>query len=563
MSDNVKNNNILGYECRFATYCPPNYSSPSDLHVVKEQVRFKDGTSKPNLRILRDYKRSFYIAKKGHQNHKDKKEWAPLDTLIKYESTQSDLVRNISTAIGEPWFKGSLRKLNRNPYIYGSDILSTAVVKRMYQDKFPELITPFTVAAFDIENNVLDGSNHITMATLSFGKKVVTAIHKKFVAGQSNVENRLHEMLTQYLGEYVKKRGIEWEVLLVDQEYEVVTECFKRAHKWMPDFVAIWNINWDMPHILAALARGGINPADVFSDPKVPKDYKYFNYVPGPKQKVTASGLVTAIKPPAQWHTVYCPSSFYFIDAMCAYKHIRTGEAEEPSYSLNSILDKHLGIRKLNFEEAKNISGIDWHIFMQEKYPLHYIIYNVFDCVSMEELDEKIEDLRFTLPMFSGCSDFASFKSQPRRNADEMHYFCLKNNHAYGSTSDQMTSPLDNKTLGLEDWIITLPAHLVVDNGLRCIAEDDSIATNIRTHVADLDVTGSYPNGGAVFNVSKETTHKELCAIKGVPEYTQRMQGINLSGSHTNSVEIATNLYGLPTMDVFLKAFENDLLLAA
>jgi hypothetical protein len=74
-----------------------------------------------------------------------------------------------------------------------------------------------------------------------------------------------------------------------------------------------------------------------------------------------------------------------------------------------------------------------------------------------------------------------------------------------------------------------------------------------------LDVSASYPNGGSVFNISKETTHKELCRINGVPENVQRMQGINLSGGATNGVEFCTNMYKLPTFDVVLKAFEQKI----
>ena len=70
-----------------------------------------------------------------------------------------------------------------------------------------------------------------------------------------------------------------------------------------------------------------------------------------------------------------------------------------------------------------------------------------------------------------------------------------------------------------------------------------------------LDVSASYPNGGAVFNISKETTKTELCKIRGVTEQTQRMQGINLSGGVSNSVEFATAMYGLPSMETLLEAF--------
>lgn len=556
MTTKINKDDVLGYECRFAVYCPPPEGESDDLHVIKEIVHMKDGTKIPNLRMKQNFKRPFWITKKGAQNHQDKKEWEHVDNLIKYEATQTDLVRSVARAVGQPWFDGKLRKLARNPYVYGIDILSTAVIKRSYQDKYPTLVTPYTSAPFDVETDVLHGTNEIIMGTLSYKSRVVTVIKKSFVEGYADVEHRLQQLLVKYLGEYVEKRKIQWEVVLVDNEADIVIECYKRAHAWKPDFVSVWNIDFDMPKMLTALQKAGIDPAKVFSDPSVPDRYKYFRYNQGNKQKVTASGKATPIKPSAQWHTVYCPSSFYFIDAMCAYRHIRTGSAEEPSYALDNILDKHLGIRKLKFEEAEGLEKLEWHQFMQSTHPLEYVIYNVFDCVSMELLDEATSDLSLTLPLFSGCSDFENFKSQPRRLADNLHYFCLENEKVFGSTSDQMTNELDELTIGLDGWIVTLPAHLVVDNGLRVIEENAHLRTNIRGHVGDLDVSASYPNGGAVFNISKETTHKELHKINGVSEAVQRVQGINLSAGHTNAVEIANGLYGLPQMEEFLEAFE-------
>lgn len=443
---------VVARECRHVTYCESTQDM-SDMHVVKEILHYSDGTTVPNLRMVRDYKRDFWITKKGFRNHKQSKEWEDLDKVTKFETTQRRLCESVAKAIGEPWNKAELRKLSRNPYIYGTDILSTAVIKKSYLDKYPDTITPYSSAMFDIETDVLHGTEEIIMATLSFKKRVVTVVRNDFVHRYSNVANRLQELLIRYLGEYVNKRQITWEVIFVDSESKVVTECFKHAHEWQPDFVAIWNINFDLPKCIKALEKANIHPKDVFSDPKVPFAYRYFKYKQGPKQKVTASGKITPIKPSAQWHTAYCPASFYFIDAMCVYRQIRTGNAEEPSYALDAILQKHLGIRKLNFDVADGYVKLEWHQFMQENYPLEYIIYNVFDCISMEELDEVTSDLSLTLPLFSGCSDFENFKSQPRRLADNIHYFLLKENKVIGSSSDEMTDELDSKTLGLDGWI--------------------------------------------------------------------------------------------------------------
>lgn len=558
MTQIIDKADIKAIECRFAVHCAGNNDDPTDMHVVKEVIHTNDGRQIPNVRLIKNFQRPYWVTKKGFQNHTQKKEWELLERLEPYKSTQTELVWNAAKSLGTPWFRGDLRKLSSSPYLYGSDILSTAVIKKMYQDKYPDTQTPFSLACFDTEADVVKGTDEILMATLSKKEKVFTAIQKSFVEGYSDVEARLQELLVKYLGEYVEKRKIVWEVLLVDSETDVIIETVRRGHIWKPDFIAIWNINYDMPKMLEALKKRGIDPAEVFSDPSVPERFRHFHFKQGKNKKVTASGKVSPIKPPAQWHTVFTPSSFYFMDAMCAYRHIRTGNAEEPSYSLDAILQKHLGIRKLKFEMAEGLSGIEWHQFMQTRYPLEYVIYNVFDCISMEELDEKTKDLQMTLPMMSGCSDFENFKSQPRRTADALHYFCLENNRAIGSTSGEMADELDKLTLGLDGWIVTLPAHLVMENGLQIIEEAPELRTNIRGHVGDLDVSASYPNGGCVFNISKETTKTELCRIRDVSETVQRMQGINLSGGHTNAVEFCTGMFKMPTMEQMLDAFNKS-----
>jgi hypothetical protein len=57
--------------------------------------------------------------------------------------------------------------------------------------------------------------------------------------------------------------------------------------------------------------------------------------------------------------------------------------------------------------------------------------------------------------MMSGCSDFENFKSQPRRVADELHYFYQAQDppRVFGTTSDEMTDEFDDLTVSLKDWI--------------------------------------------------------------------------------------------------------------
>lgn len=546
--------NIAGVECRHVVYIPPAENNGKDYHFVKEQIHLKTGEVVPNIRLISDWKRTFWVTKEGYRKHKDKKEWELKDRVKEFKSTESQLTKNVLRALDTPWVNGGIRKISRSPYLYGTDIMSTAAVKQeVYRNKWPELNTKSTIGCCDTETSMKTG--FIIMATLSFKDRVCTYIDKSFLSKITDPIPKLRAALTTYLGDVVEARGIKWDVELVDSDAMVVIKTIQAAHKWSPDFMAFWNMDFDINKMIQSLERARIDPAMVFSDPSLPEQYRYFNYKQGTSQKVTASGKVTPVPPQARWHTVSTPASFYVIDAMCCYKQVRVGKPEERSYSLDAILEKHLKRGKLKFKEADGLTKAEWHIFMQENYPIEYVIYNVFDCVGMELLDEKTLDLSVSVPSGAAMSDYSRFNSQPRRLCDKLHYFVQKHGSVIGTTSDQMAGELDAKTISLSGWITMLPAHLVADNGLQIIEECPDLKSNIRSSVGDLDVRASYPWGEVVFNISKETTKKELVSIDGVSEYVRRMQGINLSGGATNSVEFCSAMFGMPSLDKMLEAF--------
>lgn len=484
MAETAQLSKPLSYECRFAFYSKSNQSD-DDIHFVKEIQHFADGTTKPTTRIIKNKKFPFYVTKKGAQNHSSKKEAEKIDNLIKYESTATKLTTNAARALGMSWFNGSLRDLHKNPYIYGTDMLSTTRVKMSYMQKWPDKITPYTVACFDTETDVLYGSDQILMATVSFKERVFTAVQKSFVTGYVDVENRLQQLASLYIGDDIKARNIKIEFIIVDTELDVVKRCMEKSHEWQPDFLAVWNLSFDMNKIIEACDRAKVAPETILNDPSVPDEYKTFKFKMGAAKKVTASGKVMNYKPSQRWHSVNSPASFYWIDAMCAYRQIRTGRPEEPSYALDAILEKNIKRNKLKFEQASEYTDLEWHKFMQKNHPLEYIIYNVFDCVGMEILDEKTLDLSLTLPMFARATDFGNFNSQPKRLCDDLYGFYMERGWVFGTTSSEMAEEEDEETAKLSDWIIALPAELNYNTGLKVIKDNPDYNTNIRVHCAD------------------------------------------------------------------------------
>jgi len=476
-------------ECRFATHVRSKTDKGQDMHVIKEQIHYEDGSIKPSLRFIKNFERPYYITKIGLQTHLSKKEWADRDELNEFKSTQCNLLWNVAKTLGTPWFRGSMRDLQVSPYIYGTDISSTAILKQSYKNKW-DITTQCTNAVFDTETDVINGTDQIVMATISYKDKVFTAIQESFLKTQVDPVNKILKLAHRYIGETLQKRGIKLEVVIMPTEIDVVKATIAKAHEWMPDFLSVWNLSFDMGKIIKACENANVDIAEIMSDPKVPDEYKYFKYKEGLAKKVTASGVVISYKPSDRWHSVFAPSSFYWVDAMCAYKKIRAGAPEEKSYALDAILGKELNIGKLRLEEANGYTGLKWHQKMQTDHPLEYVVYNMFDCISMEMLDEKTLDLAVSLPMFSGSSDYNNFNSQPKRLADAMHHFCLQNGKVIGSTSGKMKEE-DDSEFSLAGHIVMLPSHLVADNGLHIVEENPNISTNIRAHTGDLDVSSS------------------------------------------------------------------------
>ncbi len=572
---------VTARECRFAVHIPakPLRGTP-DIHFVKEQLHYADGTIKPNVRLIKDYKRPFWITNRNKRNHEQKKEWEHLEYLTKGMCTQSELRDQIAIALEKRWSQEQLKQLCASPYVYGADVSSSSYIKLEYTQKYPNVMSPYTFGTLDVETDVVYGTESIIMTTVTFkttdGLKVFTSVVASYAQGFSNLEERVEAKTREYLGEHLKRLNIEFEFEIADSPVGTIASCMKRMHEWKPDFLAIWNVDFDIQKIMADCEREGVDIADLFCDPIVPKPLRYFKYKQGKKKKITASGKVTPINPADQWHYVDCPSSFWIIDAMCVYRQIRLAKQAEVSYSLDAILTKEkIGIRKLKFEAADSYIGIRWHQFMQTNHKVEYIVYNRFDCISMVELELKIKDLMYTLPSFAGITDFSRFNSQPKKIADAMHTFLLNEQRVaatVGMTEKKIELPdaeadddpdaaeiePEDQILSLKDWIITLPAHLMTDDGLKCIAEDPEMRTNIRPYVSDSDAVSSYPSDISACNVSKETTMREIINIEGISENVFRLQNINVLSGHVNSIEYCRTMFNFPEMRDLLTLYKTS-----
>ena len=98
--------------------------------------------------------------------------------------------------------------------------------------------------------------------------------------------------------------------------------------------------------------------------------------------------------------------------------------------------------------------GDVWHYEMQKNYPEIYTVYNFIDDKRLVDYDDKTGDISRAFPALAGISDFFKFHQNPRRIADDLHFFYKERGMIVGSTYSSIDkNPLDKLTHNLNDWI--------------------------------------------------------------------------------------------------------------
>lgn len=354
MSEDFKQEDVVGIEAKHITFVSER-GGRNDMHVVKEVVHLKDKRRISRIKMIPNYERPFYIDPAVYKEerlrpYKEKKDYMPLNKLRKFMTTQSKMPFAVAKALKDYSMGPNprMRQLSRSPYLYGSDVSSVCCLKNDYRTNYPGLISRNTVAGGDIETNVYEDENdgQIICMSVTHKSNVYLAYLRHWVQDLKDPVKETFEELER-IPELVtlrKARNLNIQIEVVETPADIVIQCMKRLHEWKPDFFAFWNIDFDMSKILATLERYGIDPADVFSDPNVPKQFKYFHYRQDQAMNTTASGVTKSKGPEDQWHWITAPASFQCIDSMSTYRVTRLAKGKESSYALDAILRKELSV---------------------------------------------------------------------------------------------------------------------------------------------------------------------------------------------------------------------------
>lgn len=564
---------IKSIEPKFIIHRPGRYDKDTgemldDIHYVKERIVYEDGTKEKKLSLIRNYKRPFWITIENFRRHKTKKEDESIDRLRCYESTETDLWKNVAGRLGGRYLGAKTkRQVADSPYIYGCDVNSKVFLKKDYIKKYGTIFSKYEVATLDIETNIeTDEITIISISRINPDSKefeVFTVISKELVKNELNIDSRLKKIFK----DHIPLENVNMDYLIIDDELDLFKTIMSKAHEWQPDFLAIWNIDFEITMFQNLCKKYNVKMEDIVSDPRIPPEDRYFKYKKGSEFRVTASGKRMTFEPKDIWNVVYASSSFYWIDAMTAYSYIRAGRKLVPTgYSLDSILGHELGskYKKLKFQHLSDtdLGSVEWHMFMSKKFPLEYTVYNQWDVLSMLVLDEQTKDLNTTLPVLSGINPFDIFNSNPKKIVNELMFVYLDNNRVIGTNGnvDNKEVNEDEEILGLKDWIITLNNNFLnSENSIKCIKEDIDLETNIRRCVSDSDQVSGYPSNGQAANVSKKTTTREIITIKGIKEDVFKQENINLTMGPVSSLQYCQTMMNFPLLEDIEKFVKNKL----
>ena len=538
------------------------YNEAKNIYYSREKITYPDGKIENKLRLIKDYKRPFWITMPFFQKYKQGKEFEELSKVKKFLAPQNFLYQECWKRLGRTVTKRDMenpytlrRAVSDNPYVYGISTHGKVFLRNAYRELFGEISTPYTVAPLDIEWDTV--KEQLCLISFVFDNICHTFINEEYL------ERTQEEHLKRLYRENVPSQDFQPKYYFCKNELVCILECFKELHKLKPEIVTVWNIEYDIGQILLVLERNEIDPKEVFSHPEVDEEDRYFFYKKDKEFKVSSSGVRKGSEPKDRWHILETSSYFYFLDAMSVYNYVRAGRKRVASgYSLDSILGFELGdkFKKLKFKHlTEEYTGLEWHRYMVKNHFKEYVVYNQYDVIAMVILDNKTGDVSKTLPLLSDLNTFDLFPRGPASLVNEMTFFGLKNGLIMGKSSSKESEIKEN--LGLKDWIITLPnSNLNPEYGYKLLS-DLRTNSNIRRHVFDLDQTSGYPNNIRTANVGKDTTIREVTGIEKKTKEQFMGENINLIFGEVNSISYCTNMLGFPTieqLDKYITAKKNN-----
>lgn len=343
-----------------------------DWNDMLEIVYKRLDTGEKEVFSIENPKMDVYIAKDGYRNDYYR-DYMPIEHVEKHTFPYKDLEMCIAKIAGEEWVKylkdniaNRNRKANKNIHkwenVYGSDY----DIEQWYRIQWllhldNDKPKPVTTGYLDIETDIL-GLDHFVLP----GEVPINAVtlideenmqsHTLLLRNDKNPQiaefeedidgfiDELHELFDETYG------VIDYNIYMYDErdEIELIKDLFRLINTLQKDFILIWNMDFDIPYIIARIRELGHDPAEVCTHPDFQRAVAYYKSPPD-------KGVV------ANRSSRFVVSSYSnFICQMTLYAGMRKGQGELRSTALNAVGKEEIGDEKIDYSESSSISTLPY-----------------------------------------------------------------------------------------------------------------------------------------------------------------------------------------------------------
>lgn len=508
-------------------------NSGNEILILKERVTLDDGSKISNLRIIINPVVKFYITKPQYRTNVYKREVEQMYKLDEYTCAHKDIIDTIKKEF-KIFGKVNPRNLLSNPYVYGADIDVEGYYRILYNLANKAIFNEPKCGYYDIENDMAWGTHQINCCSVTINNVVHSFINKHF--SFKIVPTNIHGVMTEVRkeltiedyekqldimrGDDFRKKDIKVIFHMCTDERDLLIQLFTLFHTSDLDFVCIWNLAYDIPETIAAAQRNNINLAQLFSEPKLPNNLKYAEYIPD-KRKPDHYTKV--------WHWMQAPASFQFIDSMALYSWNRCTQPREESYSLDYMLKKTI-------KDGKQFV-IDDHAEFQKYRFDEYVIYNIIDTANFKQMDDVNKDVVTMCTMSQRVSVRESTSSYIKtRNAyyEDNKY---SKNSIIASSGGNISYPGDEYLIAVGGAV--LPPSNAFATGLRIIKEFPFFRTLLSGYVLDADFSSMYPTATIVLNMSNTT---QLFTMLGIYNTIEQMKSLPIGAMQFTPIEYTSDI---------------------
>ena len=450
--------------------------------------------------------------------------------------------------------------LYNSPNIYLGDFDIEDYYKNTHMDKYGrDVFQKYGVikqGMMDIEvdqyfNNWSIDDKSAPINSISYSDMVTNTLYLLVLNNQPDnkdveyVKNNFEKFISEFVTPHAHDNTINYKVDFYDTEKGLILGFWDLIHKLKPDFVGIWNMNFDIPYILSRMKTLEIDELSTCCHPDVPEQYRYVRYIEDSERNKDNRFITTDNTHPSRlWDWVQISGYTQFYDMMALYSLIRKRYIF-PSYKLDDISETVTGHGKLDYHSMgytiKKLAHQNFKIFLS---------YSIIDTVRLQQIENITGDLKRMIIFADNTKLQTSVKiSYVIKN--KMYRIYLDSNPSK-IVGNNVTYDIKEK---IDGAIIASPDKLRV-KGKGILNDTNGL---VYDDVVDFDEASEYPRIILTFNASKNTVYGRLRSItlNGKELLVNDNFNKQLQTLQTSIFDIGKEYYGLPDIDEMIEMIEN------